>query len=177
MTHRDAKKATRERARQLALFGSVASVVVLLKTAAETFADPEVGTRKVQISAERVIRACDAAIVSISDDFLEEGTEGKRIVKDSILKGVGRISDLFVKKAAARLERRQMYCAEFVGARVMACHYALETMSRRHRLGKKFQKLDGVATTFLAMLLKGLDQHEAVMFAIAEDFQAEAFVP
>jgi hypothetical protein len=173
MIRRGRKLEQKERARQLAFSGPAAAVACLLKTAAETMLKPEVSTKKVRTSADIVLRACDVAILSVSGEFLEKGPGGERRIKGSVLKRTIRAAEAFEKIAAKHLERRQMYCAEFVVARVMACHYALNSLRFRHRLGKEFERLDGVAATFLGKLLRGNESHEATLFAIAEDFEKE----
>ena len=175
---RGSKKEQRERARQLALFGSAASVVALLKTAAETLAREDVSAKKVRISADIVMRACDKAIFAVAGPLVHASADGSRVMNGATLRDVRRASDAFTRIAQARLERRQMYCAEFVASRLMACHLAVNALRMRHRdrLGKEFKKLDDVAATLLGKVLKGLGEHEPTMYEIAEAFTEEVFV-
>ena len=100
-------------------------------------------------------------------------SNGQRTVRESTFRQMTKVSDAFVRIAASKMEKRQLYCPEFVITRVMAAHYAIDAMSRKHGLWKDWKMLEQVTATMLGMLLSDMPEQEAQMFAIAESFEME----
>lgn len=149
--------------------GQLISLAYVLHGAAESFAKPEVGTYKLRRQAARVIKNAINAIGSIGGAILiDKGTH--REVSDATKRQAQRTLDEFVGVATVHMERRQMYCPEFVCARLMACHYAIDAAIHRHGLGKEWRRLEAVTATMLSMLLVDLGEEEERMFAVAESF-------
>ena len=145
----------------------------LLHSAADAFGQAEVSGYKLRRQAGVVARNCTRAIESVSADMVLRDADGNRTLHPAAIRQMIRASDAFVRIAAARLERRQMYCAEFAASRVMACDYTIDHMVYQFGLPKPWRKLVSVTRAMLQMLMRELGQHEAVMFGIAESFQCE----
>lgn len=151
--------------------GQLISLAYVLHGAAESFAKPEVSGWKLRRQADRVMRHCLNAIGSIGMAVIvDKGPH--REVSDATKRQAQRTLDEFVGVAGLHFERRQFYCPEFVAARVMSCHYAIDAAIHKHKLGKKWRMLEQVAATMLGMLLSDMADEEAVMFRVAESFEA-----
>ena len=150
--------------------GQLISLAYILHGAAESFAKPEVSGWKLRRQADRVMRHCLNAIGSVGAAvIIDKGQH--REVSDATKRQAQRTLDEFVGVAGLHFERRQFYCSEFVAARVMSCHYAIDAAIHKHRLGKKWRMLEQVTATMLAMLLEDMGEAEALMFAVAESFE------
>ena len=146
--------------------GTAIGIVALLRSAAETLADPSVSTYALRRQAARVMRACDNALASAPSGMVT-------ISRDSLHRSTDKIAKSFVRIAGNNLDRRQMYCPVFVGARVLACHYALNSMIYRHAMPRPWRMVEQTSYTMLKMLIVDLESEEAVMGKIAEAFEME----
>lgn len=153
--------------------GTAIGIIALLKTAAEVFADPSVSTYALRRQAGRVIRACDNAIASAPSGMVTISRDGEMQLRDSLRRSTAKIAKSFVRIAGNNLDRRQMYCPVFVGARVMACHYAINTMVYRHKMPRPWRMVEQTSWTMLKMLIIDLESEELVMWKIAEAFEME----
>lgn len=156
--------------------GTAIGVVALLKTAAEAFADPSVSTYALRRQAGRVMRACDNAIASAPSGMVTINRDGGMQLRDSLHRSTAKIAKSFVRIAGNNLARRQMYCPVFVGARVMACHYAINTMIYRHNMPRPWRMVEQTSWTMLKMLIEDLESDEEVMWKIAGAFEMEVAV-
>lgn len=156
----------------LPALGALISVTGLLHSAAETFAKPDVSGYKLRRQAGRVMDNCTKAIESASKHMIVK-SNGQRTVRDATLRQMTKVSEAFVRIASSKMEKRQLYCPEFVCARVMACHYAIDAMRHKHGMGREWAMLEQVTATMLGMLLSDMPEQEAQMFAITEDFYLE----
>ena len=153
--------------------GTAIGITALLKTAAETLEDRAVGTYQLRKQAGVVIRACNKAIASSPDGLVVTNKNGDPTLRDSLRRSTERIAREFVRIAGNHLDRRQMYCPVFVGARVLACHYALNSMIYRHGMPRPWRMVEQTSYTMLKMLIVDLESEEAVMGKIAEAFEME----
>ena len=153
--------------------GTAIGITALLKTAAETLADRAVSTYPLRKQAEVVIRACDRAISTAPDGLVTISSSGALHLRDSLHRSTDRIAREFVLIAGNHLDRRQMYCPVFVGARVLACHYAINSMIYRHDMPRPWRMVEQTSYTMLKMLIVDLESDEAVMGRIAEAFEME----
>lgn len=153
--------------------GTAIGIVALLQTAAETLHDPAVSTYALRRQAERVMRACHKAINSAPDGMVIIGKDGAVKLRDSLQRSSDRIAKTFVRIAGANLDRRQMYCPVFVASRIMACHYALDSMIHRHNMPGCWRMVEQTAYTMLKMLVADMPEEEALMFKISEAFEME----
>lgn len=150
--------------------GQLISMAYILHGAAESFSKPEVSGWKLRRQAERVMKHCLNAIGSVGAAvIIDKGPH--REVSDATKRQAQRTLDEFVGVAGLHFERRQFYCSEFVAARVMSCHYAIDAAIHKHKLGKKWRMLEQVTATMLGMLLEDMGETEAVMFRVAEAFE------
>lgn len=150
--------------------GTLVSLAYLLHGAADKFAPVEVGTYKLRRQAEVVKKNCLSAIESIGADVLVV-KGGRREVSDALLRHTQRMLDDFASVAMLYMERRQMYCPEFVTARIMGCHLAIDHLSRKHNAPKQWRKLEAVTATMLGMLMADLGAEEETMYRVAESFE------
>ena len=142
----------------------------VLHGAAEKFTAEAVATYKLRRQAERVMANCIKAIGSIGGLVLVE-RDGHREVTDALKRQAQRTLDDFVGVAGLHFERRQMYCREFVAARIMGCHLAIDHLARKHNAPKEWRKLESVTATMLSMLLVDLGSEEETMYRVAEGFE------
>lgn len=150
--------------------GTLVSLAYVLHGAAESFAQENVGTYKLRRQAERVMRNCTRAIGSIGGLVLVDKGD-HREVTDALKRQAQRTLDEFVGVASIHMQRRQMYCPEFVTARMMGCHLAIDHLSRKHGAPKEWRKLEAVTATMLSMLLVDLWHEEELMYRVAESFE------
>jgi len=141
----------------------------VLHGAAEKFASPEVGTYKLRRQAERVMRNCVRAIGSVAAEVIVDRGE-YREVNDVLKRQAQRTLDEFTGAAMIHMQRRQMYCPEFVCARVMGCHLMIDHLARKYGAPKEWRKLESVTATMLTMLLVDLGETEEMMYRVAESF-------
>ena len=153
--------------------GTAIGIVALLRSAAETLADPAVSTYKLRRQADAVMRACDKALAAAPDGMVTVNRSGALQLRDSLHRSTDRIAKEFVRIAGNHLDRRQMYCPVFVCARVLACHYALNSMIYRHDMPRPWRMVEQTSFTMLKMLFVDLESEEAVMGKIAEAFEME----
>ena len=156
--------------------GPAIGIVALLRSAAETLADPSVSTYALRRQSGRVMRACDNALASAPSGMVLVNRDGALQLRDSLRRSTERIAREFVRIAGNHLDRRQMYCPVFVGARIMACHYAINTMIYRHAMPRPWRMVEQTSYTMLKMLIVDLESDEAVMWKIAEAFEMEVAV-
>ena len=150
--------------------GTLVSLAYVLHGAAEKFTAEDIATYKLRRQAERVMRNCIKAIGSIGGLVLVE-KDGHREVTDALKRQAQRTLDDFVGVASIHMQRRQMYCREFVCARIMGCHLAIDHLSRKHGAPKEWRKLEAVTATMLSMLLVDLGAEEELMYRVAESFE------
>ena len=153
--------------------GTAIGIAALLKTAAEMLDDRAVSTYQLRKQAKVVIRACDKAISTAPDGLVTISRDGALQLRDSLHRSTDRIAREFVRIAGNHLDRRQMYCPVFVGARVLACHHALNSMVYRHDMPRPWRMVEQTSYTMLKMLIVDLENEEAVMGKIAEAFEME----
>lgn len=116
------------------------------------------------------MRHCINAIGSVGAAVIvDKGPH--REVSDATKRQAQRTLDEFVGAAGLHFERRQFYCSEFVAARVMSCHYAIDAAIHRHGLGNQWRMLEQVTATMLGMLLEDMGESESLMFKVAETFE------
>ena len=156
--------------------GTAIGIVALLKTAAEVFAEPSVSTYALRRQSGRVMRACDNALASAPSGMVTINRDGEMQLRDSLRRSTAKIAKSFVRIAGNNLDRRQMYCPVFVGARVMACHYALNSMIYRHDMPRPWRMVEQTSWTMLKMLIVDLESEESVMWKIAGAFEIEVAV-
>ena len=156
--------------------GTAIGITALLKTAAETLDDRDVSTYRLRKQAGVVIRACNKALATAPDGLVVANKNGDPILRDSLHRSTDRIAREFVRIAGNHLDRHQMYCPVFVGARVLACHYALNSMIYRHDMPRPWRMVEQTSYTMLKMLIVDLESDEAVMGKIAEAFEMEVAV-
>ena len=156
--------------------GTAIGIVALLRSAAETLAEPSISTYALRRQAGRVMRACDNAIASAPSGMVIVNRDGAMQLRDSLRRSTDKIAKSFVRIAGNNLDRRQMYCPVFVAARVMACHYALNSMIYRHDMPRLWRMVEQTSYTMLKMLVVDLESEEAVMWKIAEAFEMEVAV-
>lgn len=156
--------------------GTAIGIVALLRSAAETLADPSVSNYALRRQADRVMRACDTALASAPPGMVTINRDGAMQLRDSLRRSTVKIAKSFVRIAGNNLARRQMYCPVFVGARIMACHYAINTMIYRHAMPRPWRMVEQTSWTMLKMLIVDLESDEAVMWKIAEAFEMEVAV-
>ena len=156
--------------------GAAIGIVALLRSAAETLADPSVSTYALRRQAARVMRACDNALASAPSGMVTISRDGAMQLRDSLHRSTDKIAKSFVRIAGNNLDRRQMYCPVFVGARVLACHYALNTMVYRNNMPRPWRMVEQTSYTLMKMLMCDLEDDEAKMGAIAMDFEMEVGV-
>ena len=150
--------------------GTLVSLAYVLHGAAEKFTAEDVATYKLRRQADRVMASCIKAIGSIGGLVLVE-KDGHREVTDALKRQAQRTLDDFVGVAGLHFQRRQMYCREFVAARIMGCHLAIDHLARKHGAPKEWRKLESVTATMLSMLLVDLWAEEEVMYRVAESFE------
>ena len=153
--------------------GTAIGIVALLQTAAEVLHDPSVSTYALRRQAERVMRACHKAINSAPDGMVIVDKDGAVKLRDSLQRSADRIAKTFVRIAGNNLDRRQMYCPVFVASRIMACHYALDSMIHRHKMPGCWKMVEQTAFTMLKMLVSDMPEEESLMFKISEAFEME----
>jgi len=150
--------------------GALVALAYVLNGAADKFTDPAVSTYKMRRQAERVMRNCAKAIGSVGGSVsVDKGDH--REVNDALKRQAQRTLDEFVGAATVHMQRRQMYCREFVCARIMGCHLAIDHMARKYGAPKEWRKLEQVTATMLSMLLVDLGDEEALMYRVAESFE------
>lgn len=150
--------------------GQLMSLAYVLHGAAEPFAKPEVSGWKLRRQAGIVMKHCLNAIGSIGGLLLID-KDGHREVCDTAKRQAQRTLDEFVSVAGLHMQRRQLYCPEFVCARIMGCHLAIDHLIRKHGAPKEWRKLEQVTATMLSMLLVDLRDEEALMYRVAESFE------
>ena len=150
--------------------GQLVATAYVLHGAAESFAKPEVSGWKLRRQADRVMKHCLNAIGSVGAAVIIDKGQ-YREVSNATKRQAQRTLDEFVGAAGLHFERRQFYCSEFVAARVMSCHYAIDAAIHRNGLGKKWRMLEQVTATMLGMLLEDMGEAEALMFRVAETFE------
>jgi hypothetical protein len=150
--------------------GTLIALAYVLQEAAAKFAAQEIGTYKLRRSAGVVMRAAVKAIGVIGKDVIvDKGPH--REVSDALKRQAQRTLDDFVAVATLHMQRRQLYCPEFVCARIMGCHLAIDHLIRKHNAPKEWRKLEAVTATMLSMLLVDLGEEEALMYRVAEGFE------
>ena len=122
------------------------------------------------------MRACDNAIASAPSGMVTINRYVEMQLRDSLRRSTAKIAKSFVRIAENNLDRRQMYCPVFVGARVMACHYAINTMIYRHNMPRPWRMVEQTSYTMLKMLIVDLESEELVMWKISEMFEVEVAV-
>ena len=149
--------------------GQLISLAYVLHGAAEPFGKPEVGGWKLRRQAAIVMKHCLNAIGSIGGLILVE-RDGHREVCDTAKRQAQRTLDEFVSVAGLHMQRRDFYTPAFVGARMMACHLAIDEAIHRHGLPKEWRKLESVTATMLGMLIHDMPEEEARMYRVSESF-------
>ena len=149
--------------------GQLISLAYVLHGAAEPFAKPEVGGWKLRRQAGIVMKHCLNAIGSIGGMLLID-KDGHREVCDTAKRQAQRTLDEFVSVAGLHMQRRDFYTPAFVGARMMACHLAIDEAIHRHVLPKEWRKLESVTATMLGMLINDMPEEEERMYRVSESF-------
>ena len=149
--------------------GQLISLAYVLHGAAEPFVKPEVGGWKLRRQAWIVMKHCLNAIGSIGGLILID-RDGHREVCDTAKRQAQRTLDEFVSVAGLHMQRRDFYTPAFVGARMMACHLAIDEAIVRHGLPKEWRKLESVTATMLGMLISDMPEEEARMYRVSESF-------
>lgn len=149
--------------------GQLISLAYVLHGAAEPFVKPEVGGWKLRRQAAIVMKHCLNAIGSIGGLLLVD-KDGHREVCDTAKRQAQRTLDEFVSVAGLHMQRRDFYTPAFVGARMMACHLAIDEAIHRHGLPKEWRKLESVTATMLGMLINDMPEEEERMYRVSESF-------